>query len=152
MPPLEITIDTERDEDDLDVFALWHGHRVGWAQCTIEGNRLLLADIRVEDNLPRQWPCCHRFLASLGFQRSSLNLRGQGIGSRILDRVIAEAEALGVEEIYGSIVQDDIAHSPTLLQWYERHGFTVSDADHDCIRHAVKKISRKMPVSPNPSR
>jgi GNAT superfamily N-acetyltransferase len=79
----------------------------------------------------------------LGIYRR-MRLRGRGIGSRILGRVLTEAEAIGAAEVWGSVVPSDIDRSPLLLQWYERHGFVITNPDHVCIPAAVKKISRQI--------
>lgn len=51
--------------------------------------------------------------------------RGSGLGTMLLDRIMSWAGTSGVTKIWGGIVQKDIDESPFLLEWYQRHGFTV---------------------------
>jgi hypothetical protein len=63
--------------------------------------------------------------------------------------VLSEAEKIKVTEVSGSIVKRDIDRTPSLLAWYARHGFTISEPNDEGMENAVKKISiRLTPSSP----
>lgn len=51
--------------------------------------------------------------------------RGNGLGTILLDRIVLLAGTSGVAKIWGGIVQKDMDESPFLLEWYQRHGFSV---------------------------
>lgn len=50
-------------------------------------------------------------------------LRGHGIGSRIIDRLVAEARARSVSAIEINVDEGDV----DARRFYERHGFTATD-------------------------
>jgi GNAT superfamily N-acetyltransferase len=52
--------------------------------------------------------------------------RGRGLGSAVLEAVIALARQREIREITGSIVRKDLARLPHLPDWYARHGFRVT--------------------------
>lgn len=54
------------------------------------------------------------------------NFRQRGLGAAMLRYVIVKAEALKVEAISGFITSDDLRETPCLLEFYEKHGFTVN--------------------------
>ena len=70
----------------------------------------------------------------------SEHLKHRGIGSQILDMLIAKARSEGIADIYGSVTQDDIENTPYLIDWYQRHGFVLTEPDQECIPGAKKKI------------
>jgi len=132
----------------LEVQVRWRGRCVGHATCTCAGPRWKLCDLKVEEGIQLSWPLPFRVLAWLGLSRRQRKLRGQGIGTRLLERVLAEADAAGVDELWGAVVPVDLERWPGLLAWYERHGFTVSEPDGECLEHAVKKITRRRSGGP----
>jgi ribosomal protein S18 acetylase RimI-like enzyme len=78
----------------------------------------------------------------------SNHLRGKGIGRELLARLLQEADAAGIEEIWGSVMPADIDGTPYLLAWYQRCGFVATEPDGECVRGAAKKIVRRRPISP----
>ena len=107
------------DEEDLDAEARRGGVRIGYIRCVVDGNRLVLCDIVVDEAE-----------------------RGLGVGSTLLKTVLREAEVRGIHETWGSVTADDLRRTPHLLAWYERHGFAAEAPDKDCVRGAVKKVVR----------
>src|SRR5258706_15830876 len=99
------------------------GIRIGWTWCVRDGDRLLLSDIRVQEDEPRQWPVFPTLLLRLLGERQPRQFRRRGIGSQLLKRLLREADSAGIREIRGSAVALDLDPQPTLLAWYERHGF-----------------------------
>lgn len=132
------------DEDgDFDVEARLDGIRIGYARCNTDGDCLLLTDIRVDEEVPRKWPVLPGLLGLLAGTRRPWRPRGLGIGRQLLTRLLQEADARGMREIWGSVMQADIDAWPDLLAWYQRHGFLVMAPDADCLPGAAKKIVRR---------
>ncbi len=127
-----------------NVTAKWSGRKIGYIYCMRTGDRLLLSEFWVEDELQVPWPVCDGLRLLLGIPRRKMNFRNQGVGRRLLERLLAEAKRAGVKEIWGSVTQEDIGKTPGLLEWYARHGFAVGDTDAECIQNAAKKITLKL--------
>ena len=115
------------DEDDLDVEVRLDGRRVGYLWCLRDGDRLKLADLRIDED----------------------KFRHQGYGSGLLRFVLDRANALGIQEVWGVVTADDVRNTPYLLTWYERLGFAVSNAQPESDPDlkggpaAIKKIVRR---------
>jgi GNAT superfamily N-acetyltransferase len=60
----------------------------------------------------------------------SLNFRGKGLGSKMLDLMIVQAQREGFERIVAHAVAKDTPFE-RLLPWYARHGFHVPDPPYD---------------------
>jgi hypothetical protein len=136
---MQVTYTFEDEDNDFDLEVLLDGARVGWARGSREGNRLHLADIQVNEHGGR--PCA--FLP--WFIRKHLppkRLRRQGIGSALLREYLRRADAAGIEEVWGSVVQLDLDKYPSLLEWYERHDFTISDPDEECFQGQIKPVKK----------
>lgn len=141
--PTDIKITVSHHHDLWNVRAVWHDACVGYARCILHGNRLCLSDIRVECAHQVRHPFVYRLLYFLRLPRT-LNFRGRHVGSRIMKRIIEDAEAAGVSEIWGSISHFDIEKTPHLLQWYSRLRFSIEEPDDECIKGAAKKITMSM--------
>ena len=140
----DISIKFAKDEQFWDVEAFWRNTiKVGYARCEQQGDRLVISDLKVEDECSIPWPFGNGFLVILGFAFRKVNFRGRGIGSKLLTRILSEATTTGMREVWGSVTQSDIAKTPGLLQWYEQMGFVVSEP-HACISTAIKKITKKI--------
>lgn len=57
-----------------------------------------------------------------------MSFYGHGLGSAMLEFLIAQAEASGMMCVYGIINPDDASRTPYLFDFYRRHGFTVETA------------------------
>ncbi|MBA3920406.1 MAG: GNAT family N-acetyltransferase [Nostocaceae cyanobacterium] len=94
--------------------------RINWV---IEDNNVMtLADLIIFDRRFRR-PLWARLLPFLKWK--PLNFRQRGLGSAMLHYVIAQAEALNVDAIFGFVTSDDLRETPYLLKFYEKQGFTV---------------------------
>lgn len=131
------------DDDDFDAEASLNGMRVGYANCDRNGARLQLLDICVFDEIGVQHTGPFRWFNQRFAPKKRVRLRRRGIGSALLQRVIDAAETAGVEEIWGWVSRDAVRTQPTLLAWYERHGFSIFEPDSECNTRAEKKIVRK---------
>jgi len=141
-----ITITVEWEENDLTVNALWRGNRVGYAWCKSDRGRLHISDLHVDDNFQTHVPPLLRLLPPC-FRRGNKNFRNNGIGSMILQRVLTESVAAGIDEVWGAVVMRDIDRTLSLLDWYLRRGFTISEPDSECMDNAVKKISHTLTMA-----
>jgi hypothetical protein len=128
------------DDTDFDIIARLDGLRVGWAKCIREGDRLILADLRLETDVSPPWPVFQSLLLSWFGRRKGWQLSRCGIGTALLKRLLFEADAAGIREIKGSVMTDAIRTQPWLLPWYEKHGFRVIEPDADAVRGAAKMI------------
>jgi len=52
----------------------------------------------------------------------------------MLEYTIAQAKRLGVVEIWGEITTDDARKTPYLIEWYQRHGFTIENTSQPSMR------------------
>jgi GNAT superfamily N-acetyltransferase len=139
----EIAITLERDDGDFYVYAHWHDLRVGYLWGTLEGSRLHIDDFKVEDGIPAPKCLVHKVFGFLGLSADVISFRRQGIGSRMLDRLVDEATAVGVAEVWGSVVKNDIEKTGSLLQWYTRRGFALVEPE-DLLPDAVHNIVRTL--------
>lgn len=136
-----VSVTPEISDGLWTLFAHWHGREVGYLYAVYIDRRLCLQDFKIEERLRLSWPPCLAFLALLGVQRRTRSFRGQGVGSLLMETLIALAGPRGVREVWGSVTQHDIDETPFLLSWYERLGFAVRAPDGECIGNAVKKIT-----------
>lgn len=114
---------------------------VGKAELTLKDeHRLEINDIKIDDKLPVSTFWSRHF----GFKPRFINYRRYHLGSKLLTRVIAEAETAGIVEIYGHVVRKDLAERPWLLEWYQGYGFEVHLPDECYKGDAVKKIVKRI--------
>lgn len=121
----EVVITLHGDPDMWSLVAEWHGSRVGYACCLADARQLQLRDIRVENRCMRAWPYLNGLLHAIGLSRKPVDFRGEGLGSRLLERVVVEARARGMHEVCGYVTTSDLEVTPGLLDWYRRHGFEI---------------------------
>lgn len=137
----DITVRATLDGVLLDVEALWRGARVGYVWCIVEDDgRLLIGELNINDQVPTLHPLVRRLFDVLGIPCKTRSFRDMGVGRRLMHEVISKASEAGISEIWGSVTQDDIARTPHLLDRYRHLGFTVLDADRECIRAAANKV------------
>jgi hypothetical protein len=132
--------------NDWTFIAMGSGRRVGHAYCSLVEGRLKLSDIHVEHRLIQResrWSALCSFLGKPTHE-ASINLRGRGIGTILLNRVISDARRARVKSIWGSVSLDDIETTPALLAWYQKRGFQIHEPDHECLDRAGKKIVMKL--------
>jgi GNAT superfamily N-acetyltransferase len=76
---------------------------VGFDSPLQQDDQLLLADVHVEPEYRRR-----------------------GIG-RLLAVVVEAADRAGIRKICGKVTAEDLRNTRGLLEWYQRHGFIVTD-------------------------
>ena len=141
----DINVQSSFDGVILNVEALWRGIRVGYVWCMIvDDRRLLVSDMHINDQVPTSHPFARWLLNVIGIPCKTLSFRGIGVGRRMMRAVISEARKADIREVWGSVTSDDINRTPHLLDKYRSLGFTVLDADRECIRSAAKKIVMKL--------
>ncbi len=95
------------------------GLPVGYARCLVEAGKVELAEIKITGRLERK-NLLTALLRPLNRFRAK-NYQSRGIGSKLLNEVIAYSRELGAVAIHGRLA----GHKELLAQWYLRHGFTV---------------------------
>lgn len=135
---IEITV-TRADRHDLFIEAIWNGRPVGRVTCDLQRRRLQLCHIEAFERVMVRAGWLRRLLT--GSQVVVHNFQRHGIGSRMFDRMMAEARRLNVFEVWGFVMKDALAARPWLLDWYRARGFTVDEPDHECMDGAAHKIT-----------
>ena len=97
-----------------------------YANCQIEGEVLVLADLFVEEKCVVRHP--DFFMRLFGRKTLEVNFRRQGIGSQLLTTMIAYARSKGLKRIEGRLAEKDLYPSPELSRWYKKRGFSVSES------------------------
>jgi GNAT superfamily N-acetyltransferase len=73
------------------------------------------------------------------------NYRNRGLGSELIKILLDLAAERKGKVIFGSLIREDIAINPQLLEWYMHRGFTVSGPFKNCIPDAVTYIRFNVP-------
>lgn len=85
-------------------------------------------------NLP---PWIKKNITVTELKKNSRNYRHRGVGTKLLNLLIEHAKEKNMQRIYGSVMKHDIAKTPGLAEWYERHGFQRCDPYQGCIANAA---------------
>lgn len=120
----QYTVDLKESDGYLDALVIWKRTIVGRIQCIVEpSNTVFIGNIEIFENpvLPR-----NGLFSLRPFQRPKRNFRQLGLGSAMLEYTIVLAERLGMVGIRGEVTMDDARKTPYLIEWYRRHGFTVT--------------------------
>ena len=139
-----VKFDTAQGDDFLKIWARSPRGTVGYASGCISKDRLCLGDLKVDDSAPVSYPLANNFLVDLFGPYKNLNFRGLGIGSRLLHAFINAAKQLRIREIWGSVTEGGVKETPYLLDFYKRHGFSITEPDAECMGHAKWKIVMRL--------
>lgn len=104
----------------------FHGACAAYANCQIEGEVLVLADLFVEDNCVVRHPSL--WMRLFGRKRLEVNFRKQGIGGQLLTTIIAYAKSKGMKRVESRLTEKDLSAIPNLPQWYQKRGFALQDS------------------------
>jgi|GEM_PF-4735154 len=135
----DIVLVVDNAPNYMDVRATFRGHQAGKIMGIIEGSRMLLSDFIVNNTVPIRYPFAHSILVSF-FGCRRVDFRGMGLGRRIMQRFLEEAQLRGIQEIWGSITERDAKGTPYLLNFYRKIGFAIVQADSECLQNAKWKI------------
>jgi GNAT superfamily N-acetyltransferase len=116
----------EESEQHFKVWILDGNIQVGWATCILHADGMDLEDIIICEEpvlFPRGlW----QLVPSLYSRLKGKNYRQRGLGTELVKIVIEKACEKDVAYICGYITNQGIADNPKLLEWYRKHGFTVT--------------------------
>ncbi len=117
-----------RDSDGyIEALVIWKRTIVGRIQCIVEPSKtLFIGNIEIFENpiLPR-----NGLFSLRPFQRPKRNFRQLGLGSAMLEYIIALATRQGMVGIRGEVTTDDALKTPYLIEWYRQHGFSIDESD-----------------------
>lgn len=96
--------------------------RINWD--TSKPGLMIIADLIIFEplNIKPWWGRLFPF-----FYRPPAHYKGRGLGSAMLNYIIASAQAMDIAEIRGWITGSDLEATPYLPAFYRKHGFTVDD-------------------------
>lgn len=109
---------------------------IGYARCILEGPSLLLGDLIIEE--PNSGGLIGLIRQVL--QAAPKTYRGKGLGTALLQQVIATSKDLSIQQIHGSVTQADLDTTPHLLDWFKRHGFQVEPPTEQDAKNAIARI------------
>lgn len=122
---------------------------IGYIDCSFESDRLHIFDFKVYTEVPKPWPIVESLRQFLGFAASRENFRGFGLGSYLLDCLLAKADTNAVCEIWGEVTQGDIDATSHLLELYQSRGFSQVSPDEHCMDGTAVKVVRSLQESDN---
>jgi len=124
---IQYRLEMEELGQHFKVWILDGNIQVGWATCILHADGMDLTDIIILEEpmlFPRGlWRVVPYTLYS---RLKGKNYRRRGLGTELLKIVIEKARKKDVAYIRGYITNQGIADNPKLLEWYRKHGFTVT--------------------------
>lgn len=98
--------------------------RIGYANILVEGqSRWQLKEIQIFHDVPiRQHPLIQKIHTWLRRKPKTQNYRSRGLGTILLQSIIAEARKHHIRQIRGSTTADDRRQTPYLMAWYAKNG------------------------------
>ena len=128
----------------LDINARSPRGDVGYIRGSISKDRLEIDDFKIDDEACLSYPFANNFFVRIFGSCPQANFRGLGIGSRLLRAFIDAARKLGIREIWGSVQDGDVKQTPYLLDFYKKHGFSITEPDDECTDIASWKIVMRL--------
>ena len=128
-------VDVSESDTSLFVYVVWKRTTVGQILCALKSpSTLIIGNIEIFEHplLPR-----NRLFPRRPLQRSHINFRQRGLGSAMLEYLIAQAERLGIVAIHGEIIPIDLLNTPYLRDFYRKHGFIVQDTPEQLPQRAA---------------
>lgn len=148
-----ITIRIDADSDgSFNVFARWRGHPAGHAFCIRTCTRLKICDIKVHGPYRRPW----WGLGWIGFPFTTVICRQRGVGTAILQCVVAKATEDGVIEVWGEVVDHDLASTISLrmvrtsriYDLHRRRMYRQQRRQEDCEKAMPIRLTRNNNACP----
>ena len=114
---------------------------VGYVNCLIESDDILmLADIRMREDVILVYRRTGWFWRFQKVKREKRDFQRRGLGSELLECVLAFAMKKGMKKIVGKIKGVDYPQNPNLPQWYADMGFTVTMAtEPSAVKGTISK-------------
>lgn len=102
------------------------GCKVAEALCETSGTTLILLDFQVQDDLPTFESWWSKLVRrALGRPRPRRTCRRRGLGTALLQFIVAWAGRQGFTEIRGSLSPRDLREFSNLKGWYRNNGFSI---------------------------
>lgn len=115
----EYFVEYDDQVNALEALVIWKQLAVGRMQCVVqEDNVLFLGNIEIFERPLGHYPLWLYWRRRTAFRR-------RGLGSAMLEFVVGFGKAKGADAIWGFINKEDLQKTPYLLDWYQRHGFSV---------------------------
>jgi GNAT superfamily N-acetyltransferase len=119
-------IEVEERDHCLDIWLLDHRTEIGRAACILHPDAMELTDIIIWEKPVLFRKGLWRLVPyDLYVRLKGKNYRQRGLGTELLKTIIAKAREKGVVCIRGFVTNQGIAENPKLLEWYQKHDFTV---------------------------
>ncbi len=129
-------------ENFVHIWVIWNNIHIGEIKYLLhDNNQLELADIVIFDPVITRTSLWEKLLPWLS--RTPKSFRGAGLGSAMLEFIIAHAKELKIADIHGDVTAQDVSNNPHLLDWYQRYGFTISKEPYR-LKFAVASIHRNL--------
>ena len=110
-----------RSEDLWDMKLLHDGRMIGEANCLRHGESLFLGNIEIINSAAP--PAIKA--GDTAPQPKATNYRRRGLGTLMLEFIIAQARRSGFQQIRGHLHPLNLHDKPDLPDWYRRRGFDV---------------------------
>lgn len=114
------------NEDSADLFYVEvkdKGERIGRAACSFKLTQsMIIEDLIIRDDSDEK----PKFFMPRGKSKLK-NYRHRGLGTELLNIIVDHARRNSIRHIYGSIVQEDIDRTPSLVEFYKKRGFRRCD-------------------------
>lgn len=96
----------------------------GRVYCVIDQdtNQITLWDVYISEYIGNK-PILYKLLPFLVWNKP--NYRNKGLGSAMLKYAIEQAKIMKVNSIVGNISGEDLEKTPYLIEFYQKHGFTI---------------------------
>jgi GNAT superfamily N-acetyltransferase len=133
-------------DSGVDIELRYNGKLVGEVKSNIEDQDVwILEDILIyDDSANSSRGFVTRMLDTVNHKKAK-NYRRRGLGTELLKYFIEYARSKNVTYIYGSIMPDDLLHTPHLLAWYKSHGFKECKPYKNCVPGAATYICLRLP-------
>jgi GNAT superfamily N-acetyltransferase len=138
----EYRLRVDGDSGLFIVKVLQEGSEIGRVQWVFHPpDQMCLGDLIIDDAVVHTPQNLAIALLQLAFKPQPVDYRRRGLGTELLRFAIAQARRRGARRIYGSLMQEDIARNPNLVDWYKKHGFHIVPPTAENVPGAVMGIS-----------
>jgi len=137
----EYRLRVDGDSGLFIVKVLQQGCKIGNVQWVFHPpGQMCLGDLIIDDAVVHTPQNLAIALWQLVFKPQPVDYRRRGLGTELLRFAIAQARRCGIGRIYGSLMQEDIASNPNLVDWYKKHGFHIVPPTSENVPGAVMGI------------